>query len=427
MPNKKSASLFRQARKLIPGGVNSPVRAFRSVGTEPFFVESAKGSKIFDVDGNAYIDYVLSWGPMILGHAHPKVIKALKSAVSHGTSYGAPTGLELELARMVKDAVKSIEMVRMVSSGTEATMSAIRLARGFTGRDKIIKFEGGYHGHADSLLVKAGSGAATFGVPDSPGVPAALAGLTITCPYNDLAAVRKVFEKDGRNIACVIVEPVAGNMGCVPPVDEFLPGLRELCGRHGALFILDEVMTGFRVAYGGAQSLYKIKPDITCLGKVIGGGLPVGAYGGRAEIMKHISPDGPVYQAGTLSGNPLAMTAGIETLKLLKQPGVYKELERKSAFLTDLLKDEFKKAGVKASFNRVGSMFTVFFTDRKVENYTDAKSSDTARFSKFFRGMLKGSVSMAPSQFEAAFMSLAHSDTDIRRTSAAARAALKNI
>ena len=427
VPNRKSASLFRQARKLIPGGVNSPVRAFRSVGTEPFFVDRAKGSKIFDADGNAYIDYVLSWGPMILGHAHPVVVNALKKAVSRGTSYGAPTELEVTLAKMVKDAVKSIEMVRMVSSGTEATMSAIRLARGFTGRDKIIKFEGGYHGHADSLLVKAGSGAATFGVPDSPGVPAALAGLTITCPYNDLAAVRKIFEKDGRNIACVIVEPVAGNMGCVPPVDEFLPGLRELCNNHGALLILDEVMTGFRVAYGGAQSLYKVKPDITCLGKVIGGGLPVGAYGGKAEIMKHISPDGPVYQAGTLSGNPLAMTAGIESLKLLKQPGVYRELEQKSALLTDLLKEEFKKAGVNASFNRVGSMFTVFFTDRKVENYADAKSSDTAKFSKFFRGMLEGGVSMAPSQFEAAFMSLAHSDSDIRRTAKAARAALKSI
>jgi glutamate-1-semialdehyde 2,1-aminomutase len=425
--NTKSLALFKQARKLMPGGVNSPVRAFRSVGTDPFFVEHARGSKIFDVDGNSYIDYVLSWGPMILGHAHPAVVKALKSAVSRGTSYGAPTALEVQLAKMVTDAVKSIEMVRMVSSGTEATMSAIRLARGFTGRDKIIKFDGGYHGHADSLLVKAGSGAATFGLPDSPGVPAALAEKTLTCPYNDLRAVQKIFHEDGKNIACVIVEPVAGNMGCVPPVDEFLPGLRELCDRHGALLILDEVMTGFRVAYGGAQSIYKIKPDLTCLGKVIGGGLPVGAYGGRADIMSQISPSGPVYQAGTLSGNPLAMTAGIETLKLLKQPGVYKELEKKGALLTDMLKEEFKRAGVRASFNRVGSMFTVFFTDKKVENYADAKTSDTARFSKFFRGMLSGGVNIAPSQFEAAFMSLAHSDADIRKTARAAAVALAHI
>ena len=411
----------------MPGGVNSPVRAFKSVGLEPFFVQKAKGSKIYDVDGNAYIDYVLSWGPMILGHAHPVVVRALKAAVSNGTSYGAPTELEVTLAKMVIDAVPSIESVRMVNSGTEATMSAIRLARGFTSRDRIIKFDGGYHGHADSLLVKAGSGAATFGVPDSPGVPAALAEKTITCPYNDIKAVRAVMEKGGKDIACIIVEPVAGNMGCVPPEPGFLPGLRELCDRHGALLIFDEVMTGFRVAYGGAQSLYKVKPDLTCLGKVIGGGLPVGAYGGAAHIMEKVSPVGPIYQAGTLSGNPLAMTAGIETLKLLKKPGVYKALEKKSAMLNDGLREEFGKAGVKASFNRVGSMFTTFFTDRKVTDYAGAKTSDTAAFSRFFRGMLEAGVNIAPSQFEAGFMSLAHSEADIAKTIRAAGTALKSV
>src|SRR5512143_515927 len=389
MQNKNSTKLFRQAGKYIPGGVNSPVRAFRNVGMDPFFVERAKGSRVYDVDGNEYVDYVLSWGPMILGHAHPAVVKALRAAVSKGTSFGAPTELEVTLARMVISAVPSVEVVRMVNSGTEATMSAIRLARGFTGRDRIIKFDGGYHGHADGLLVKAGSGAATFGVPDSPGVPASVARDTITCPYNDVSAVKAVMEKEGGKVACVIVEPVAGNMGCVPPVDGFLAGLRRLCDEHGALLIFDEVMTGFRVAYGGAQSVYKVRPDLTCLGKVIGGGLPVGAYGGKKEIMQKVSPVGPVYQAGTLSGNPLAMTAGIETLKLLKQPGVYKALEQKSRMLTDGLQEEFKRAGVAASFNRVGSMFTTFFTSKKVTDYAAAKTSDTAAFSMFFKGMLK--------------------------------------
>ncbi len=311
MENKNSKRLFRQAGKYVPGGVNSPVRAFRNVGMEPFFVERAKGSKVYDADGNEYIDYVLSWGPMILGHSHPAVVKALKAAVGKGTSYGAPTELEVTLAKMVTQAVPSVEMVRMVNSGTEATMSAIRLSRGFTGRDKLIKFDGGYHGHADSLLVKAGSGAATFGVPDSPGVPASVAKDTITCPYNDIQAVKAVMDKEGGKVAYIIVEPVAGNMGCVPPVEGFLQGLRKLCDEHGAILIFDEVMTGFRVAYGGAQSIYKVRPDLTCLGKVIGGGLPVGAYGGKKEIMQKVSPVGPVYQAGTLSGNPLAMTAGI--------------------------------------------------------------------------------------------------------------------
>lgn len=427
MKFKKSQKLFSAAKKYIPGGVNSPVRAFKSVGMEPFFVAKAKGSKLYDVDGNSYIDYVLSWGPMILGHANPAVIKAIKKAASDGTSYGAPTELETTLAKMVIDAVPSIEMVRMVSSGTEATMSAIRLSRGFTGRDKIIKFEGGYHGHADSLLVKAGSGAATFGVPDSPGVPAGLAGNTITCAYNDIDAVKAVMDREGKNVACIIVEPVAGNMGCVPPVPGFLEGLRAVCDKYGSVLILDEVMTGFRVAYGGAQSLYKIKPDLTCLGKVIGGGMPVGAYGGRREIMEKVSPVGPVYQAGTLSGNPLAMTAGIEMLKQLKKHGAYKELEKKSDMLERGLKEVFRKAGVAASFNRVGSMFTAFFTDREVRDYAGAKTSDTARFSKFFKGMLENGVNLAPSQFEAGFMSLAHSESDINKTIKAAAKALKGL
>ena len=426
MPSR-SEELFERARGLIPGGVNSPVRAFKNVGMEPFFVERAKGSRIYDVDGNGYIDYVLSWGPMILGHSHPAVVKALKAAVGLGTSYGAPTALEVELAKMVIAAVPSVEVVRMVNSGTEATMSAIRLARGFTGRDKLIKFDGGYHGHADSLLVKAGSGAATFGVPDSPGVPASVARDTITCPYNDLKAVKAVMDKEGGKVACIIVEPVAGNMGCVPPVDGFLQGLRKLCDENGAILIFDEVMTGFRVAYGGAQSLYKVKPDLTCLGKVIGGGLPVGAYGGKREIMQKVSPVGPVYQAGTLSGNPLAMTAGIETLKLLKQPGVYKALEQKSRMLSDGLREEFKKAGVPASFNRVGSMFTTFFTKDQVTDYAAARTSDTVAFSKFFRGMLDEGINLAPSQFEAGFMSLAHTEADIKRTVKAASKVLKGM
>jgi glutamate-1-semialdehyde 2,1-aminomutase len=427
MKTEKSRSLFKAALKYMPGGVNSPVRAFRNVGMDPLFISRAKGSKIYDVDGNVFIDYVLSWGPMILGHAHPKVLAALKKVIEDGTSFGAPTELEVTLAKMVTEAVPSIEVVRMVNSGTEATMSAIRLARGFTGRDNIIKFEGGYHGHADSLLVKAGSGMATFGTPDSPGVPADLAKHTITCQYNDIKGVKAVMRKEGKKVACIIVEPVAGNMGCVPPVDGFLPGLRELCDTYGTLLIFDEVMTGFRVAYGGAQSLYKVKPDLTCLGKVIGGGLPVGAYGGPAGIMHKVSPVGPVYQAGTLSGNPLAMTAGIETLKLLKRPGVYKTLEDNSRALCDGIAEEFKKAGVKATHNRVGSMFTTFFTGRKVTDWAGAKSSDTAAFSKYFRAMLEGGVNIAPSQFEAGFMSLSHTKADIQKTVRAAAKALKAV
>ena len=427
MSGARSRKLFEEAKKHIPGGVNSPVRAFRSVGGEPLFIRKAKGSKIYDADGKAYIDYVLSWGPMILGHAHPRVSAALKKAISNGTSFGAPTELEITLAKMVKKAFPSIEMVRMASSGTEATMSAIRVARGYTGRDKIIKFDGGYHGHGDCLLVKAGSGVATFGLPDSPGVPADLAKYTLTVPYNDLAAVKDLAAREGERIACIIVEPVAGNMGCVPPEPGFLEGLRQVCDQYGIVLILDEVMTGFRVAYGGAQQLYKIKPDLTCLGKVIGGGLPVGAFGGRREIMEKVAPVGPIYQAGTLSGNPLAMTAGIETLKLLAKPGVYKSLEKSSAELEKGLREAAREAGVAMTFNRVGSMFTGFFTEKKVRDFASAKSSDTARFGKYFLSMLKNGVNLAPSQFEAAFMSLAHTKADIDKTVEAARKSLKGL
>ncbi len=427
MSGAKSRRLFEEAKKHIPGGVNSPVRAFRSVGGDPLFIKKAKGSKIYDADGKAYIDYVLSWGPMILGHAHPKVTAALKKAITGGTSFGAPTELEITLAKMVKKAVPSIELVRMVSSGTEATMSAIRAARGFTGRDKILKFDGCYHGHGDSLLVKAGSGVATFGLPDSPGVPADLAKHTLTVAFNDLAAVEDVCRREGEQIACIIVEPVVGNMGCVPPLAGFHEGLRRVCDQYGIVLIFDEVMTGFRVAFGGAQQLYKIRPDLTTLGKVIGGGLPVGAYGGKREIMEKIAPIGPIYQAGTLSGNPLAMTAGIETLKLLSKPGVYKTLEKLSADLEKGLRDAAAEAGVPATINRVGSMFTTFFTDKKVTDFTTAKTSDTTRFGNFFRSMLANGVNLAPSQFEAAFLSLAHSRADIGKTVEAARKSLKGL
>ncbi|HTP04560.1 MAG TPA: glutamate-1-semialdehyde 2,1-aminomutase [Nitrospirota bacterium] len=427
MSGARSRRLFEEAKKHIPGGVNSPVRAFRSVGGEPLFIKKAKGSKIVDADGKAYIDYVLSWGPMILGHTHPQVTAALRKAIANGTSYGAPTELEITLAKMVIKAVPSIEMVRMVSSGTEATMSAIRVARGHTGRNKIVKFDGGYHGHGDSLLVKAGSGVATFGLPDSPGVPTDLAKLTITISYNDLDAFKDVASREGEQIACIIVEPVAGNMGCVPPEPGFLEGLRQVCDQYGIILIFDEVMTGFRVAYGGAQQRYKVKPDLTCLGKVIGGGLPVGAFGGRREIMEKVAPIGPIYQAGTLSGNPLAMTAGIETLKLLSKPGVYKTLEKISADLEQGLRAAAAEAGVPVTFNRVGSMFTGFFTDQKVKDFASAKTSDTTRFGKYFLSMLKNGVNLAPSQFEAAFVSLAHSRADIGKTIEAARKSLKGL
>jgi glutamate-1-semialdehyde 2,1-aminomutase len=425
--HKKSIALFNKAKRIIPGGVNSPVRAFKAVGGSPLFIESAKGSKIYDVDGNEYIDYVLSWGPMILGHSHPAVVKALQKATEKGTSFGAPTPLEVELAEMVRKAYPSMEILRMVSSGTEATMSAIRAARGFTGRDRIVKFEGCYHGHADGLLVKAGSGAATFGVPTSPGVPKDYARNTITLPYNDLPAFKKICEKTGKSIACVIIEPVVGNSGCILPKPGYLEGLRKTTRKYGIVLIFDEVMTGFRVSYGGAQKAFKIKPDMTCLGKVIGGGLPVGAYGGRTEIMRKITPDGPVYQAGTLSGNPLAMTAGIETLKILSKPDTYKQLMARSKALEEALIDAAKRAGIKTKFYRAGTMFCTYFTDKDVYNFSDAAKTDTAMFAKFFRKMLERGVNLAPSAFEAGFMSLAHSQADINKTARAAYESFKEI
>ncbi|MEF9476224.1 MAG: glutamate-1-semialdehyde 2,1-aminomutase [Candidatus Mariimomonas ferrooxydans] len=427
MIHKKSRELFRKAKRLMPGGVNSPVRAFKAVGGSPLFIKSAKGSRIYDVDGNEYIDYVLSWGPMILGHAHPQVTKALQKAIEKGTSYGAPTGLEIELACMIRRAYPSMDIIRMVNSGTEATMSAIRVARGFTGRDKVIKFEGCYHGHADGLLVKAGSGALTFGVPDSPGVPKDYAKNTITIPFNDLITFERVVKKQAKSIAGVILEPVVGNIGCVLPKKGFLTGLRRLTKKYGIILIFDEVMTGFRVSYGGAQKAFGIKPDMTCLGKVIGGGLPVGAYGGKKEIMKHVAPDGPVYQAGTLSGNPLAVTAGIETLKILSKPGNYKKLINKAEALEHALKDAAKHAGIKTKFYRAGTMFCTYFTDSEVFDYTTAKKADTDKFARFFRKMLEKGINIAPSQFEAGFMSLAHSLADINRTARAAYESFKEI
>jgi len=420
LQSRTSARLFKKAISLIPGGVNSPVRAFKAVGGNPLFISRARGSRIYDVDGNSFIDYVLSWGPMILGHAHPRVMKALKKSVDNGTSFGAPTALEVELAELVLKVYPSMDKVRMVNSGTEATMSAIRVARGFTGRDSIIKFEGCYHGHADGLLVKAGSGAMTFGVPDSPGVPKACAKNTITLPFNDMNAVKRTIEKEWRSIACVILEPVVGNVGCVLPKQGFLESLRKLTKKYGIVLIFDEVMTGFRVSFGGAQAHYGIRPDMTCLGKVIGGGLPVGAYGGKEEIMSMVSPEGPVYQAGTLSGNPLAMTAGIETIRELSKKGVYDRIEAKSALLEKGLIDAARRAGMKTRFYRAGSMFCTYFTDKEVYDYATAKKSDAAKFSKFFSGMLQKGVNLAPSQFEAGFMSLAHTDKDIDSTVRAA-------
>ena len=423
MTSTNSDALFAKAQRVIPGGVNSPVRAFRGVGGTPFFVAKAEGCRITDVDGRTYIDFLGSWGPLILGHAAPALVEAVGEALRRGTSYGAPTPGEVELAEIISRAVPTMEMVRLVSSGTEAAMSVIRLARGATGRDAIIKFEGCYHGHADSLLVKAGSGGATFGVPDSLGVPAALAQLTITVPFNDLAAVEAVMAGRGREVAAIIVEPVAGNMGVVPPAAGFLQGLRALCDAHGALLIFDEVITGFRVAYGGAQALYGVRPDLTCLGKIIGGGLPVGAYGGMRAIMERVAPLGGVYQAGTLSGNPLAVAAGIATLRTLEKPGVYSRLEESGASLELGLAGGAKSAGVPLTVNRVGSMLTAFFSDSPVTDYASAKRSDTARYGRFFHAMLDGGVFLAASQFEAAFVSLAHSPADLDEASAVARKA----
>jgi glutamate-1-semialdehyde 2,1-aminomutase len=425
MTTKRSKSLFKKALKTIPGGVNSPVRAFRAVAGSPIFIKRAKGSKIWDADGNLYIDYVGSWGPMILGHSHPKVSSALKNAIGSGTSFGAPTELEVTLAGLTIKAFPSMAMVRFTSSGTEACMSAIRLARAYTKRDNIVKFEGCYHGHADSLLVKAGSGAATFGVPDSPGVPTGLARHTYNAIFNDLDSVKAIFEKDPEGIACVIVEGAPGNMGVVLPKDGFMQGIKAITEEYGALLIMDEVMSGFRLCYGGAQRLYDIRPDITCLGKVIGGGLPVGAFGGKREIMEMLSPKGPVYQAGTLSGNPIAMTAGIETLRLLKEKGVYQRLFKTTDAICKGIEDSAKRRGIPCHIAVAGSMFTVFFTDRPVHNYADAKRSDLNRFSRYFSSMLKNGVYLPPSQFEAAFVSLAHTPKDVDATIEAAEKALK--
>ena len=420
-----SNKLFRQAQRYIPGGVNSPVRAFRSVGGTPLFITRARGARLTDADGNVYLDYVASWGPMILGHAHPVVTRAIQQAARHGTSYGAPTEREVTLARMICDALPSVEKVRLVSSGTEAVMSAIRVARGVTKRDAILKFEGCYHGHADHLLVKAGSGAATLGLPDSPGVPKAAAGQTLTAAYNDIAAVRSMVRKHWRKLACIIVEPIAGNMGVVLPREDFLRQLRTLTRQHGILLIFDEVISGFRVAYGGAQTVYGVTPDLTCLGKIIGGGLPVGAYGGSHEIMDLVAPAGPVYQAGTLSGNPLAVTAGIETLTQLRKSGVYEQLARRGAQLAEGLAKAARHAGIPFYQTRVGSLMGGFFTDGPVVDYVSAKQSDTARYAKFFHHALKRGSYFAPSQFEAAFVSTAHTAADVDRTVEAAHEAFK--
>jgi glutamate-1-semialdehyde 2,1-aminomutase len=422
----KSAQLYARALELMPGGVNSPVRAFRGVGGTPLFIKSASGPTIADVDGRTFIDYVGSWGPLILGHADAEIIDALANIARSGTSFGAPNELEIELAEEIVDAVPSIEMVRMVNSGTEATMSAIRLARGVTGRDKLVKFEGCYHGHADSLLVKAGSGVATLGLPDSPGVPASLAQHTLTVSFNDAAALEDIFRQHD-DIAAVIIEPVAGNMGVVPPERRFLNLCRDVTSRSGALLIFDEVMTGFRLARGGAQELYGITPDITCLGKIIGGGLPVGCYGGRRELMRNIAPVGPIYQAGTLSGNPLAMTAGLLTLRRLKDTNVYEELERSSARLCEGLAKAAGDAGVQTITNRVGSMWTTFFTDQPVTDWSSANRSNRELYGKFFHAMLDEGVYLAPSQFEAGFVSTAHTALIIDETIEAARRAFKLI
>ena len=425
MAETRCECLYREAEDVIPGGVNSPVRACRAVGTTPLFIVRGGGSKIYDMDGSVYIDYVGSWGPLILGHAHPQVVAAIKEAAEQGTTFGIPTPKEVELAQMISRLVPSMEMVRLVNSGTEATMSALRLARGHTGRNKIIKFDGCYHGHVDALLVKAGSGVATLGIPGSAGVPPAVVQHTLSLPFNNLGELSRVMAGQGEDVAAIIVEPIAGNMGVVPPRPEFLDGLRSWCDKTGALLIFDEVITGFRLGLGGAQELYRVRPDLTCLGKIIGGGLPVGAYGGSREIMSRVAPLGDVYQAGTLSGNPLAVTAGLTTLQLLTRPGVYATLEDAASYLFTELGKVAKKHGVPAQVNRVGSMGTVFFTAQPVVDFASALTSDTKRFARVFCAMLERGVYLAPSQFEAAFVSLAHTKDDLDKTLAAADEALK--
>jgi len=426
MPTQ-SQELFRKAVQLLPGGVNSPVRAFRAVVGDPIYIASGKGSRLTDIEGRSYIDYVLSWGPLILGHCHPEVMEALAAVLTTGTSFGACTPAEIELAERICEAYPSIARVRLVNSGTEATMSALRLARAATGREKILKFDGCYHGHGDSLLVKAGSGVATLGLPDSPGVPRALAELTITVPFNDMGALEEAFRVHRHALAAVILEPVAGNMGCVPPVAGFLERIRNLTAEQGTILIFDEVMTGFRIAYGGAQQLFKIQPDLTTLGKVIGGGLPIGAYGGKAALMDQVAPAGPVYQAGTLSGNPLAVTAGLKTLEILRRPGAYDRLEVLAGKLASGLDHQADRAGVPVTVNRVGSMFTLFFTREAVTDYASAKKSETARYARFFRALLERGVYFPPSQFEAAFVSLAHTDEDVAATLQAAAEGLAEL
>jgi glutamate-1-semialdehyde 2,1-aminomutase len=428
MNTTKSSELFAEAQKHMPGGVNSPVRAFKSVGRDPLYIQKAKGSKMWDADGNEFIDYIGSWGPMIVGHAHERVIEAIRETALSGTSFGASNEKEIELARLIKKFVPSIEIVRMVNSGTEATMSAMRLARGYTGRDKIIKFEGCYHGHGDSFLIKAGSGVATLGLPDSPGVTKSTAKDTLTARYNDIESVYELVESNKGEVAAIFIEPVGGNMGCVPARQEFLEALRELCSAEKTLLIFDEVMTGFRLAKGGAQEIYGVVPDLTTFGKIIGGGLPVGAYGGRGEIMKMIAPSGAVYQAGTLSGNPLAMTAGIETLKIIDEtPDFYARLEEKSAYLTDGIAEGLKNLGLNYTINRVGSMFTLFFTETEVVDFDTAKTSDTGKFAGYFGAMLESGIYLPPSQFEACFVSIAHRTEDLDNTISASRESIENL
>ncbi len=427
MRHQKSVDAFAEAQKYLPGGVNSPVRSYRNVDATPPFIASAKGSKITDIDGNEYIDYVLSWGPMILGHAHEEVVAAVQSQALKGTSYGAPTLLETELAKLLQSFFPHLEMVRLVSSGTEATMSALRLARGFTGRDKIVKFIGCYHGHSDGLLVKAGSGAATMGIPDSPGIPAEIASDTLTIPYNDLEAAEQLFQKQGEEIAAVIIEGVAGNMGLVLPRDGYLKGLKKLTEKYGALLIIDEVMSGFRASRGGAQEVYDVVPDLMCLGKVIGGGLPVGAFGGRRDVMECLAPAGPVYQAGTLSGNPLAVTAGLTTLKLLKDPKIFSLLAEKTEFMCEGIRRAAEDMGLELQHHRIGTMFTVFFTSEPVVDYETACRSSLDDFNIYFLSMLDQGIYLAPSQFECGFMSLAHTEEDIKATIDAAHNAFREV